>query len=105
MGVPNDPPTATDDSYSTNEDSPLSGNVITDDTGMGADSDPNIHDVLSANLLTGPSHGLLTLASDGSFVFTPDADYYGPDSFVYELRRRPRRHRHRNSHRHRRSRE
>ena len=29
------------------------------------------------------AHGSVALAADGSFTYTPDADYHGPDSFTY----------------------
>jgi VCBS repeat-containing protein len=38
---------------------------------------------LSAALVTGPSHGTLDLEDDGSFTYTPAANYDGPDSFTY----------------------
>lgn len=41
-------------------------------------------DTLSAVLLSGPSHGTLTLESDGSFSYAPNADYNGTDSFTYK---------------------
>ena len=45
-------------------------------------SDPD-GDPLTAVLVSGPSHGQLTLNSDGSFTYTPDAGYTGPDAFAY----------------------
>jgi hypothetical protein len=42
--------------------------------------------VLSATLLTGPTHGTVTLNTDGSFRYTPSANYVGPDSFTYRAR-------------------
>ena len=33
--------------------------------------------------MTSTSHGALTLNADGSFTYTPDADYSGTDSFTY----------------------
>ena len=44
-----------------------------------ADGDP-----LLATLVSGPSHGTLTLNVDGSFAYAPDAGYFGPDAFTFE---------------------
>ena len=43
-------------------------------------------DPLTAVLLAGPSHGVLTLQPDGSFIYTPDAGFTGSDSFIVEAR-------------------
>jgi len=40
-------------------------------------------DSLTAALVSGPSHGALSLKSDGSFVYTPTNRYNGADSFTY----------------------
>lgn len=69
-------PTAVDDTVTTLEDTPVSGNVLTNDS----DSDGN---PLSAALVTGPSHGSLSFAASGAFTYTPAANYNGPDSFSY----------------------
>lgn len=37
-------------------------------------------------LVTPPQHGTVELAPDGNFVYTPDPNYDGPDSFQYELK-------------------
>src|SRR5439155_4576464 len=42
-------------------------------------------DPLTAVLVSGPSHGTLSLNSDGSFSYTPSANYNGSDSFVYQV--------------------
>ncbi|MFP4028738.1 MAG: Ig-like domain-containing protein, partial [Candidatus Brocadiia bacterium] len=76
---PNEPPEATDDSYSTNEDQTL---TVEAPGVLDNDSDPD-GDPLSASLETGPDHGTVTLDSDGSFTCDPDADYNGTDSFTY----------------------
>jgi len=39
---------------------------------------------LSAQLLSGPSDGLLDLSGDGSFNYTPSSNFSGVDSFTYE---------------------
>ena len=41
-------------------------------------------DALTAILVSGPAHGSLTLNADGSFTYTPAANYNGPDSFTYK---------------------
>jgi VCBS repeat-containing protein len=40
----------------------------------------------AALLVSGPAHGALTLNPNGTFVYVPDAAYYGLDSFVYAAR-------------------
>ena len=42
------------------------------------------HQTLTALLISGPSHGTLTLNPIGSFVYTPTTGYVGADSFVYK---------------------
>ena len=39
--------------------------------------------VLTARLVEGPSHGTLDFQDDGTFVYTPNADFFGEDSFTY----------------------
>jgi VCBS repeat-containing protein len=74
--VANSPPVANNDTVVTNEDTAVSGNVLTNDT----DPDGN---PLSATKLTDPAHGSLTFASTGAFTYTPALDYNGSDSFTY----------------------
>src|SRR5207247_2349485 len=42
-------------------------------------------DTLSAVLDSRPSDGSLLLNSDGSFTYTPNANYFGRDSFTYHV--------------------
>ena len=49
---------------------------------LGNDRDP-AGAALTAILVAGPTHGTLTLKADGSFTYTPAANYVGPDSFTY----------------------
>jgi VCBS repeat-containing protein len=77
----NDPPVATNNSYTVAEDGSLSGNVITD---APADTDPD-GDTMTASQVTGPAHGSLTLNANGSFSYTPAANYCGNDSFTYQV--------------------
>ena len=75
-----DAPIATDDAYETNEDVPLAvpaPGVLANDTDADGDA-------LTAIVRDGPSHGTLTLAPNGSFTYTPTANFNGADSFRYE---------------------
>jgi hypothetical protein len=47
------------------------------------DSDPD-GDAIYAQKVTNPSHGVVTLAVDGSFSYTPATGYTGPDAFSYK---------------------
>jgi VCBS repeat-containing protein len=75
----NDPPVARNDAYTTAEDTPL---VVGAPGVLGNDTDVD-GDPLTAKLVSGPSHGTLTFNADGSFTYTPAADFNGTDSFVY----------------------
>jgi CSLREA domain-containing protein len=77
--VVNTPPTANDDSYTANENQTL--NVAAPGV-LANDTDPE-NDPLTAAKVSNPTHGSVTLNSDGSFAYTPDAGYSGPDSFTY----------------------
>ncbi len=86
--IDDDQPVARDDFYPTLEDQAL---VIPAAPGGGNnlggvlwnDTDPN-GQTLTARLIQDPEHGTLSLQADGSFTYTPAADYVGADSFVYE---------------------
>jgi ELWxxDGT repeat protein/VCBS repeat-containing protein len=81
----NDAPVAQADVFTTDEDVALAGNVLADN-GAGADADVD-GDALTVNTtpVAGPANGTLVLAADGSFTYTPDADFNGTDSFTYEV--------------------
>lgn len=76
----NSPPNAVADSYTTDEDTPLSipaTGVLTNDTDADNDS-------LSAAIVTPPSNAAsFNLSADGSFNYTPSPDFNGVDSFTY----------------------
>ncbi|MFC0169844.1 cadherin-like domain-containing protein, partial [Pseudoduganella danionis] len=71
-------PHADADSYTLDEDAPQQSYASV----LANDQDPNGQS-LTAVLEQGPSHGTLILNADGSFVYQPDADYNGNDSFSY----------------------
>jgi hypothetical protein len=74
----NRPPVAVDDNFTTNEDTPLAGSVV------GNDSDPD-GDTLTASLVSTTSNGLLVFNADGSFLYTPNLNWFGTDTFTYKL--------------------
>jgi Ca2+-binding RTX toxin-like protein len=73
-------PTTTADSYTSAEDTVLT--VAAADGVLKNDDDPD-GDPLNVALGTGPSNGTLDLQEDGSFTYTPNADFNGQDSFTY----------------------
>ncbi|WP_157594083.1 Ig-like domain-containing protein, partial [Rubripirellula obstinata] len=75
----NDAPVAVDGTASTDEDVAITAGDLTAD----------VTDVDSTGLtyvtLTQPTNGTLVLDGDGSFTYTPDANFSGPDSFTYRV--------------------
>ncbi|MDE1917062.1 MAG: family 16 glycosylhydrolase [Sphingomonadales bacterium] len=73
-------PKAVADSFVTTE-----GATLTVDTAHGVLVNDS-HDAaltLAASVQTGPTHGTLSFAADGSFTYTANAGYHGSDSFTY----------------------
>ena len=73
-----DLPTAVNDSDSTAEDTQLTGDLSTNDTASGDGGN-------TWSLNTGPSNGVVTVNADGTFTYTPSANYNGADSFTYTI--------------------
>jgi VCBS repeat-containing protein len=80
----NRPPVGVADAYTTDEDVALT--IAAAQGVLANDTDPDHNDVLTALLVSGPAHGTLTLNADGSFGYTPHANYNGADSFSYTVR-------------------
>jgi hypothetical protein len=76
----NDPPVANDDSASTSEDTTVTIDVVANDTDPDGNLDPTTVNVACPSCAV-PSDGSLV----GSFDYTPDPDFNGSDSFVYEI--------------------
>ena len=76
----NDAPVAAPDTYSVDEDSMLTvaaPGVLTNDRDVDSAT-------LTAVFVSGTAHGTLTLNANGSFSYTPVANYNGPDGFTYK---------------------
>ena len=74
-----DVPVAVADTHSVNEDAVL---TVSAPGVLGNDTDPE--GGLSAVKVSDPQHGTLTFNANGSFTYTPAADYNGLDSFTYK---------------------
>ncbi|KQO10848.1 Ig-like domain-containing protein [Paenibacillus sp. Leaf72] len=73
----NDPPTAADDSVTTDEDTAVTGQVSANDVEG---------DTLTYSILQQATHGIATVNStSGAWEYTPDANYYGQDVFKIEV--------------------
>jgi len=70
-------PEANNDDYTTDEGVVLNGSSV-----LANDTDRN-EDVLTAELVSGPGDGVLEFNADGTFTYTPDADFFGTDTFAY----------------------
>src|SRR5262249_52344928 len=74
----------------------ISTPIVHDDTATTAEDTALVIDALANDqsahipgfapaVVTGPQHGQITLNADGTFLYQPDADYNGDDSFVYVI--------------------
>ena len=76
----NQPPTAANDTSTTNEDTPVTVDVLANDS----DSDDGL-DAGSVSVTGAPAHGSTNVNPTGTIDYTPDPDYDGPDSFTYQV--------------------
>jgi hypothetical protein len=82
----NYPPDAVDDSESTPEDTPITIDVLANDTDLD-------EDVLLLDSFSQPTNGIVTRqengtpldTSDDSLTYTPDQDWSGEDTFTYSI--------------------
>jgi VCBS repeat-containing protein len=98
----NDPPAAVPNAYTTDEDAAVSGNLLTDDTGLGVDGDVdgdplalvriNGNVVTSGQSLLLPSGARLVIHTDGRFTYDPNGVFSplhdgqtAQDSFTYTI--------------------
>ncbi len=74
----NQAPVGVPDTYNVNEDATLTSSVSV----LANDTDAN-GNTLTAALVAGPTHGTLTLQTNGQFTYKPTTNYNGTDSFTY----------------------
>lgn len=80
--VPNSP-VAGGDAYVTQQDTPL---TIAAPGVLGNDGDLDGDTLtLQTSPISGPANGVVVLASDGSFTYTPSGGFTGTDSFTYRI--------------------
>ena len=79
VAAANTAPTAVADTYGATEDTAL---TVAAPGVLGNDTDAD-GDTITAVLVSGPAHGTLSLAGDGSFTYTPGLNFFGADSFTY----------------------
>lgn len=71
--------TVSNDIYTTVVDTAVSGTVLENDTAPTGDR-------LVVDSHTDPSHGTVTMQTDGTFTYQPHQGYVGPDEFEYTAR-------------------
>ncbi|MCX7928057.1 MAG: Ig-like domain-containing protein, partial [Patescibacteria group bacterium] len=74
----NDAPNAINDSATTVKNSPITINVLTNDTDIE-------NDTLSVFSVTNPSNGQAVINQDNTITYTPNNSYVGSDSFNYTI--------------------
>ena len=77
----NSAPVAADDTYDTEEDTVFLS-VSAANGLLSNDSDPD-NDPLIATLVQQPQNGAITLNANGSFLYFPEQDFFGTDTFTY----------------------
>ena len=75
----NDAPVAVNDVTTTSEDTPVSGSVTGNDTPSGDGG--NTWTLVGTN--GGATNGTVTMNPDGSYTYTPNANFNGTDVFTY----------------------
>ncbi|OKH62239.1 hypothetical protein EB72_13760 [Mycobacterium sp. SWH-M1] len=76
-----DAPVATDDTLEATEDTPLTFSPV---TLLGNDTDVD-SDTLTVVIGAAPTNGTLVQNADGTYTYTPNADFNGTDSFTYSV--------------------
>jgi len=81
----NDAPVASKDNSSVAEDGVLSGtSVLANDSDLHGGAPGENNTPLTAQLVSTTASGVLVFNADGTYTYTPNADFNGTDSFTYQ---------------------
>jgi hypothetical protein len=72
-------PVAIDDANTTYKNTGVTASVASND------SDPNAGQTLTFSLTVSTTHGMVSLNANGTYTYTPTANYVGPDQFTYQV--------------------
>jgi hypothetical protein len=73
-----DVPVANDDTASTNQDTPVSISLLSNDVDTDGDS-------LTVTAVTQGAHGSVVINADSTVTYTPNLHYFGSDTFTYTI--------------------
>ncbi|WP_048753330.1 cadherin-like domain-containing protein, partial [Crocosphaera watsonii] len=76
----NDEPIAVDDIVITDEDTPITINILDNDNDV--DGSLNVDSII---ITTQPNNGIVEVNNDGTVTYTPNNNYNGEDSFTYTV--------------------
>ena len=79
-GTQNNPPFAGDDAFMTGVNTPVTSYLLSNDGDLNGDSI-----TINTTPIVAPANGSVVINPDGTFTYTPDNGYTGPDQFVYEI--------------------
>ena len=74
----NDPPNAADDFATTDEDTPVTIDVLANDSDVDGGA-------LTIFSITSPTFGTAVVNADGTVTYTPNTNYSGDDLFIYQV--------------------
>jgi uncharacterized repeat protein (TIGR01451 family) len=77
----NDPPVATNDTVTVAEDSFVTTSVLTNDNAGSS----NEVQTLTISAVTQGTNGTVVNNGNGTITYTPNANYFGPDSYTYTI--------------------
>jgi uncharacterized delta-60 repeat protein len=80
----NTKPVPVNDTYSPTEDTVFNSSASSQPSVLSNDTDAD-GDPMTAALVTNVAHGSLTFNSNGTFTYTPNANFNGADTFTYSV--------------------